>query len=85
VSLPNLNTFSPKNPSQEITKNFFPTFAKDASIVVVGSGETKNAFVLGGGSGHGFKHTPALGKLIAAVLSGKEKIPSLFLLSSERK
>jgi hypothetical protein len=47
--------------------------------------ETKNAFVLGGGSGHGFKHTPALGKLIAEVLSRKEKIPSLFLLNSERK
>jgi monomeric sarcosine oxidase len=46
--------------------------------------ETKNAFVLGGGSGHGFKHTPALGKLIAEVLSGKEKIPSLFLLNSKR-
>ena len=47
--------------------------------------ETRNAFVLGGGSGHGFKHTPALGKLIAEVLCGKEKIPSLFLLNSERK
>jgi len=47
--------------------------------------ETRNAFVLGGGSGHGFKHTPALGKLIAEVLSGKEKIPSLFLLNSKRK
>ena len=46
--------------------------------------ETTNAFVLGGGSGHGFKHSPALGKLVAGVLSGKEKIPSLFLLNSNR-
>ena len=42
--------------------------------------ETTNAFALGGGSGHGFKHSPALGKLVADALSGKEKIPSLFRL-----
>jgi monomeric sarcosine oxidase len=46
--------------------------------------KTTNAFVLGGGSGHGFKHSPALGKLIADVLSGKEKIPALFTLKSKR-
>jgi len=38
VSLPNLNTFSPKNPSQEIAENFFPSFTKGSSIVVVGAG-----------------------------------------------
>ena len=43
---------------------------------------TINAFILGGGSGHGFKHGPALGELVANVLAGKEKIPSLFLLKS---
>jgi glycine/D-amino acid oxidase-like deaminating enzyme len=37
-----------------------------------------NAFVLGGGSGHGFKHGPALGELVANILSGKEKVPFLF-------
>jgi glycine/D-amino acid oxidase-like deaminating enzyme len=45
---------------------------------------TTNTFVLGGGSGHGFKHGPALGELIANVFSGKDKVPSLFLLNSNR-
>lgn len=42
--------------------------------------ETTNAFILGGGSGHGFKHSPALGQMVAEVMTGAEKIPSLFLL-----
>jgi len=41
-------------------------------------------FVLGGGSAHGFRHTPALGKLVTDALSGKKKIPSLFRLNSNR-
>ena len=40
--------------------------------------ETDNLIFLGGGSGHGFKHGPALGKLVANVLSGKTKAPALF-------
>lgn len=37
-------------------------------------------FFLGGGSGHGFKHGPALGELVADVFSGRKEIPELFLL-----
>lgn len=44
--------------------------------------EASNAFVLGGGSGHGFKHSPAIGRLVAEVLAGKEKIPPLFYLKN---
>jgi len=44
--------------------------------------DTTNAFVLGGGSGHGFKHGPSLGLLVADVLSGNAKVPTLFLLNS---
>ncbi len=40
--------------------------------------ETDNLLFLGGGSGHGFKHGPALGELVTNVLSGKAKSPSLF-------
>jgi glycine/D-amino acid oxidase-like deaminating enzyme len=40
--------------------------------------EAENLLFLGGGSGHGFKHGPALGELVANVLSGKAKAPSLF-------
>ncbi len=43
---------------------------------------TTNAFILGGGSGHGFKHGPALGQLVAKVLSGDQKVPKLFLLKN---
>jgi glycine/D-amino acid oxidase-like deaminating enzyme len=42
--------------------------------------ETNNAFLLGGGSGHGFKHGPALGQLVANVFAGEEKRPELFIL-----
>jgi glycine/D-amino acid oxidase-like deaminating enzyme len=40
-----------------------------------------NAFILGGGSGHGFKHGPALGELVANCLSGDAVVPSLFRLA----
>ncbi len=42
--------------------------------------ETNNLLFLGGGSGHGFKHGPALGELIANILTGKAKVPILFSL-----
>jgi glycine/D-amino acid oxidase-like deaminating enzyme len=42
--------------------------------------ETSNAFILGGGSGHGFKHGPALGNLVAQVLAGEKMSPALFSL-----
>lgn len=41
---------------------------------------SENTFLLGGGSGHGFKHGPALGELVADVISGNKKIPELFAL-----
>ncbi len=46
--------------------------------------ETINTFILGGGSGHGFKHGPALGYLVAQVLAGEKKSPALFSLLSKR-
>lgn len=42
---------------------------------------TENVFILGGGSGHGFKHGPALGELVAAVLCGIERVPDVFRLA----
>jgi glycine/D-amino acid oxidase-like deaminating enzyme len=42
--------------------------------------KTENVFLLGGGSGHGFKHGPALGELVANAMTGKNKIPDLFSL-----
>ncbi len=31
-----------------------------------------NVWLVGGGSGHGFKHGPALGEIVAGILAGKE-------------
>lgn len=42
--------------------------------------ESENIFLLGGGSGHGFKHGPALGELVSDVISGNKRIPELFTL-----
>jgi glycine/D-amino acid oxidase-like deaminating enzyme len=44
----------------------------------------ENVFFLGGGSGHGFKHAPAVGELVAAVLTGKQPIPGCFLLKNRK-
>ncbi|HEY5822839.1 MAG TPA: FAD-dependent oxidoreductase, partial [Cyclobacteriaceae bacterium] len=32
--------------------------------------EASNVWFLGGGSGHGFKHGPALGELVAQLIKG---------------
>lgn len=41
--------------------------------------EADNLFFLGGGSGHGFKHGPALGELVSGIISGLYPIPEHFL------
>lgn len=43
--------------------------------------EASNLFFLGGGSGHGFKHGPALGELVSDIIAGDKAIPHQFLLS----
>jgi len=40
--------------------------------------EANNLFLMGGGSGHGFKHGPAFGEMVSNILSGEMSIhPSL--------
>ncbi|MCS6967393.1 MAG: FAD-dependent oxidoreductase [Cytophagales bacterium] len=41
----------------------------------------ENCWLLGGGSGHGFKHGPALGELAANILTGAAPLEPLFSLS----
>lgn len=43
--------------------------------------EAENCWLLGGGSGHGYKHGPALGELVATVLAGNQALVPLFLLN----
>lgn len=50
----------------------------DGNFIFTQIPDTINAFVLGGGSGHGFKHGPALGELISQAFCGKATIPALF-------
>lgn len=45
---------------------------------------TSNSFILGGGSGHGFKHGPALGELVAEALAAGADIPGIFSLDTRR-
>lgn len=40
-----------------------------------------NIYALGGGSGHGFKHGPALGEKVAAIMLGESGIPSDWLVN----
>ena len=42
-----------------------------------------NLFFLGGGSGHGFKHGPALGELVSQCLSGERRTPHLLQVFAE--
>ena len=50
----------------------------DDNLIVDRHPAAKNVWLLGGGSGHGFKLSPAVGELAAqAVLSGRE-VPKMF-------
>ena len=42
-----------------------------------------NTWIFGGGSGHGYKHGPALGEYVANALEGKGKIDPMFSLAAK--
>ncbi|AEI47286.1 NAD(P)/FAD-dependent oxidoreductase [Runella slithyformis] len=50
----------------------------DGNFILDTHPEADNCWFLGGGSGHGFKHGPALGELAAEVISGKRDLEELF-------
>jgi sarcosine oxidase len=45
----------------------------------------ENVWLVGGGSGHGFKHGPAIGEQVASLVSGSGKVESRFALASKRQ
>ena len=45
----------------------------------------ENVWLAGGGSGHGFKHGPAVGEHVAALISGDAKIEPRFGLAAKEK
>jgi glycine/D-amino acid oxidase-like deaminating enzyme len=56
----------------------------DGNLIIDRHPEAKNVWIAGGGSGHGFKLSPAVGELAAqAVLSGRD-VPKMFRLSRLR-
>ncbi len=52
----------------------------DGNFVFDKHPNASNVVFLGGGSGHGFKHGPALGELVADVMAGERKSPEIFQL-----
>jgi sarcosine oxidase len=45
----------------------------------------ENTWLVGGGSGHGFKHGPAVGEHVASLVSGKGKVEPRFALATKEK
>ncbi len=43
----------------------------------------KNCWIAGGGSGHGFKHGPAIGKHVAALVTGEAAVEQRFALGTK--
>jgi sarcosine oxidase len=50
----------------------------DTNFVIAPRPETENEWILGGGSGHGFKHGPALAEYAARVVTGTEEPDTRF-------
>jgi sarcosine oxidase len=47
--------------------------------------DLKNVWLAGGGSGHGFKHGPAVGEYVAELISGRAEIEPRFSLATKER
>lgn len=47
--------------------------------------EFSNVWIVGGGSGHGFKHGPAVGEYVVRMITGEASVEPRFLLASKGK
>ena len=47
--------------------------------------QAENVWLAGGGSGHGYKHGPAVGERLAGMMLGKRPIDPFFSLVSRQK
>ncbi len=45
--------------------------------------EFENVWLVGGGSGHGFKHGPAVGETVAGLVSGASEVEARFSLATK--
>ena len=56
----------------------------DGHLLIDRHPEASNVWFVGGGSGHGFKLSPAVGEMVAEkIVSGKE-VPAMFRLNPAR-
>jgi monomeric sarcosine oxidase len=53
----------------------------DENFIIDRHPEAANAWLLGGGSGHGYKHSPAVGELTAQLVLGHKPLDPFFRLS----
>jgi sarcosine oxidase len=47
--------------------------------------EMENVWIVGGGSGHGFKNGPAMGQYVASAMAGGVSLEKLFTLGYKPK
>ena len=57
----------------------------DSNFIAARHPEHERTWIVGGGSGHGFKHGPALAERIADALRGGEPLPERFGLGAPRR
>jgi glycine/D-amino acid oxidase-like deaminating enzyme len=57
------------------------TNTPDGDFIADRHPEAGNVWLLGGGSGHGFKHGPALGEMVAAQVLGEKPVERTFALA----
>jgi sarcosine oxidase len=57
----------------------------DSHFIVDRHPRMENVWLLGGGSGHGFKHGPALGELMVELILGDGEVDQLWRLSRLQK
>lgn len=57
------------------------TNTPDGDFIADRHPEADNTWLLGGGSGHGFKHGPALGEMVAAQVLGERPVEETFALA----
>jgi glycine/D-amino acid oxidase-like deaminating enzyme len=57
----------------------------DTNFIAATHPEHDRVWLVGGGSGHGFKHGPAMAERLAAALRAEEELPAMFALGERRE
>ena len=57
--------------------------SRDRHFIIDRHPRSENAWIIGGGSGHGFKHGPAVGEMAAGMIMGEMPVEPFFSLSRE--